>query len=293
MRTDNYIFILLAALAACSREELQNDGLTEESVKGQAIGFSACADPFSGTRAHPSGWLTDFEAGGDHTNFFEYMRWDYSDTFRIYSPDATTEDGSHMADDLVRTLEMEAEKEERAQIALLRSNHPLLWDNFDNEDVTFYALYPAPSDNNFCSMDESTVSGTIPSEQEFAKMELTHFLGEKDYYYFSWVADTWRYGYLYAVAQGAYGQPYVPMFFKPLYTLISFTLWGGLKGSYYPQHLKKVTVTSRAVGSVGPTSLAGDFTADLSASGYPSVQVANGVSSISAEFPSEVNYRIT
>lgn len=240
----------LAALTGCQR-------IVEDDVQSRkAVSFSVSTGYEPGTRTSFSGDISGTSSS------YERIDWTDGDAFRVYSPEAATGGGAHVADYTVNSVTASGQN----SIAGTSSANPLEWADGTNH---FYAFYPAPTSANGASMSNSAYTGRIPATQTVTAKGSNAF-----------VADMANRGYMYAFAQGNEATG-AALEFLPLMTAFEFRL---RNDTDMPMTGKLTTLKLSSTQTGGPF-LAGDFTATVSTNGTYSLSVANGSNTITVTLP--------
>jgi len=162
MKTLRNIAISTAALAAAALQSACDSSVFEAVKGGSAIVFTAGTggSEYSDTRAEYGGTFTDTDSKRKDS-----IKWSAGDVLRIYCAQAD-EPASLFAD--YRIDSTASGDRTKADISLNSATTAigLRWNNDENMDHTFYAVFPSPSDSGICTgILEDSIAASLAVSQ--------------------------------------------------------------------------------------------------------------------------------
>lgn len=241
MKTKRYLYSILTGMSllllSCSEEFVGNEQAVRKHAGDEIVfGSSASYDVGGAGKSNTRTVYGGYEEGAAA----EPVYWTEGDDVRVYCPEGAVKVSDYdvnVTGDKVVTTSLSR-----------RGDSSLQWGNPQGKH-TFYAVYPAPVEDCGDLNGNTTITGTIPSVQNYATYK-------KDGYRHVFAPDM---KYAYMVAKTVVPQPNnigesVYLKFTPIATAVEITLMNNTGRSL---NLNRVVCTSET------KNLAGSFVADL------------------------------
>ncbi len=206
------LFCILAASFALT-------GCLKDTLSGGVNNVS-----FKASNSYDNGPVTKTEYSNEFytygTTRYERINWLASDKIRIWSPQATSRKypGRHYADYQVQPARNESEKSYATIQAIFENDESTGLQWADDNNHTFYALYPSPVsdgvDATKVSISDNVITATLSSDQTVNTSIVTN--GNRTY------TPDMRYAYMWAARSATRGA--VELEFRPLMTAFEFSL---------------------------------------------------------------------